>query len=127
MEKFKVLKRNQTLLNRMGIHLDQSTNPTCGLFTFFLDYHVPISQIIGLIISAAFILKYPSNIKPALSALKICVAVTQCAGMFFGVRMKVIKAKAFQDELQQIVNNGISIFPYFEYFFVHRVFNCIRK
>lgn len=106
MAKFKVLKKNQIFLNRIGIHLDRPTNATCGFFTFFLNNHIPISQIVCFIISFAFIVKYPNEIKPALSAVKICVAMSQCAGMFLGVRMKVIKAKALQDELQQIVDRG---------------------
>ena len=110
MAKFKVLKKNQIFLDLIGIHLDPPTNPTWGFFTYFLNYHIPISQIICFIISFAFLVKYPNEIKPALSAVKICVAMSQCAGMFLGVRMKVIKAKALQDELQQIVNKGRSIF-----------------
>lgn len=115
MEKFKVLQRNQKFLNRIGIHLDGGTNSTYDIFTYFLDYHVPISQIMGLIISAAFIWKYPTEIKPALGALKICIAVSQCAGMFLGVRSKVKTMTALQNVLQEIVDKGISIFASSKY------------
>ena len=118
MKKFKVLKENQTFLNRIGISLDHSANSTCCFFTFFANYHSPIAQIVAFILSAAFILKYPNEIKLALSTLKVCVSLIQCAGMFFGIRMKVMKTKALQNELQQIVNNGISIVSLSKHFFV---------
>lgn len=115
MEKFKVLKSNRIFLNQIGISLDNSNNPTCGFSTFFFNYHVLISQVIGFIISAAFIWKNSNDIKPVLNASKICIAVTQCGGMCLGVRLKVFEAKAFQRELQQIVNKGITIRSHFDY------------
>lgn len=106
MANFKVLKSNQTFLNHVGISLDRSTNATHKLFKLLLAYYIPIAMFIGLITSAAFVLKYPSNIKPALGALKIAVAAVQCAGMFSSVRFKTVKTKALQRELQEIVDRG---------------------
>ena len=112
MTKFKVLEKNQTFLNYVGILQDHSSNPTKKLLTFFSGYYIFISQSIGLIISAAFIFKYQStDITASLSALKVCVAVAQCAGMFLGIKNKVNEINALQDELQKIDNKGISIFP----------------
>lgn len=112
MAKFKVLKTNQTYLNHVGISLDHSTSSTNSVFTFVLGYHVLISQIIALITSAAFIWKYPTDIKPALGALKIFIGVSQCIGVFVGIRMKVLKMKVLQCELQEIVDKGMSVLHY---------------
>lgn len=109
MAKFEVLKKSQIFLNFVGIYLDDSSKPTHGFLAFLAGYYIFISQFIGLIASAAFILKYPTDIKACLGALKVCVAVTQCAGMFMGIKNNTMKTKALQDEFQDIVNEGISI------------------
>lgn len=109
MAKFKVLQKNQTFLDRVGISLDRSTNPTNKFFSVLLASYVPIEMFIGLITSAAFVLKYPYNIKPALGALKIAVAAVQAGGMFSSLRLKMTKTKALQSELQAIVDKGESL------------------
>lgn len=126
MAKFKVLQNNQTFLNRVGISLDRSTNPTNKFFALILAYYVPVGMIIGFITSAAFVFKYPSNIKPALGALKIAVAAVQCLGMFSSIRFKMAKTEALQRELQEIVDTGALIFAYilekFSYYLLHDFF-----
>lgn len=107
--KFKVLKKNEAFLNRISIHLDASSNPTNNCLALLTGYYILIVMLIGLIISGAPIFTYLSDIKSVLGALKICIAVIQCGGIFFGVKLKVTETKALQSELQQIVNSGISI------------------
>lgn len=109
MTKFKVLRKNEMFLNLVGIYLDPSSKPTNRFLEFIARHYIFISLLNGFIISAAFILKYPSDIKASMGALKVCVGVIQCAGMFLGVKNKVMTAKTLQDEFQEIVNEGISI------------------
>lgn len=106
MATFKVLKKNETFLNFVGIYLNDLSKPTNKFYAFLAGYYIFISQLIGLIVSAAFILQYPSDIKASLGALKVSVSVIQCAGMFLGVKYNVTKIKALQDEFQGIVNKG---------------------
>ena len=106
MAKFKVLKINQTLLSLMGIYMDRSTHDTD---TIFFSSYITITLFTAFMTSVAFILKNPSDIKPALGALKVCIGAIQLAGMFFGNRSQVNKMSALQNELQEIVNKGISI------------------
>lgn len=113
MAKFKVLKKNEAFLNRIGIHLDGSANPTNKFLAFLTGHYILIIMFIGILICGARIYLYPTDIKSVLGALKICIAVIQCGGTFFGIRMKVIETKALQSELQQFVNTGISIFMLF--------------
>lgn len=119
MAKFKVLKNSQKYLDYVGISLDRSINPTSkNIFKLLTGYYVLIVSAIGLVISAAFIRKYPSKVKPALGALKICIGVSQCMGMFLSIKMKTITIKALQNEFQQIVDAGISIFATSFFFFL---------
>lgn len=109
MAKFKVLKYNEMFLYHVGISLNSSTNPSKN-FKFFTEHYILTAKIIGFVTSVAFILKYPSDIRPALSALMVCISDIQGAGMFSSVRIEMSKAKAVQNELQEIVNNGTSNF-----------------
>lgn len=106
MTKFKVLRKNEMFLNFVGIYLDPSSKPTNRFLAFFVRHYILISQLNGFLISAAFILKYPSDIKASMGALKVCVGVCQCAGMFLGVKNKLMKTKALQGEFQEIVDKG---------------------
>lgn len=106
MVKIKVLKKNQTFLNYVGIYLDQSLKPTENIFMFLFGYYLPFTMFIALIMSAAFIIKYPTDITPSLMAFQVCVAVIQCGGMFMGVKNRLTETKAVRIELQEIVDNG---------------------
>ena len=116
MAKIKVLAKNQTFLKYLGIFLDQSSNPTEKFFMFLFGYYLPFTMFVAFIMSAAFIIKYPTDITPSLMAFQVCVAVIQCGGMFMGVKNRLIETKAVRDELQEIVDNGKSIFSSFKYF-----------
>lgn len=115
MAKIEVLKKNQTFLKYVGIFLDQPSNPTENLLTFLFGYYLPFTMFVAFIMSAAFIIKYPSDITPSLMAFQVCVAVIQCGGMFMGVKNRLIETKAVRDELQEIVDNGESIFSAYKY------------
>lgn len=116
MTKIKVLKKNEAFLNYLGIYLDQSSNPTENIFMFLFGYYLPFTMFVALIMSAAFIIKYPTDVAPSLMAFQVCVAVVQCGGMFMGVKNRLIETKAVRDELQEIVDNGKSIISFCKIF-----------
>lgn len=119
MAKFKVLKYSQAYMTRLGIYSNRLNEPTNEFFkTNWLSYYMPIMMSVGFTASVAFVLKYPTDIKPALGALKIGIAAAQCAGMFVGIGIKMIKVKALHLELQRIVDKGIFDHFYFSIFII---------
>lgn len=115
MAKFKVLKTNQTLLSRVGIYLDRSI-PSTNVSLFLCTHYTPVAIFIAFTISIAFVFKNPSEIELCLRALEVCTGAIQLTGIFFGFKMQVNKMNALQSELQKIVNKGITILHFLNYF-----------
>lgn len=116
MRKFKVLKNNQTYMSILGMYSDRLNEPTNELFSSFFCYYVFFFMTLLIISSTLYIVKYPSDIKHALGAFKMCFAAIQCLGMFFGIGLKMIKVKALHLELQRIVDEGMPILLVFALF-----------
>lgn len=124
MVKFKVLKNNLKYMTHLGIYSDNLTEPTNEFFESISSYYVLISIILAFTASAVFILKNSSDVKPSLGAMKICVGVVQCGGMFLGIGLKMIKVKALHLKLQSIVDEGNLINYIHAYFFFLISFFC---
>lgn len=108
MAKFRVLKYNQIYMTHLGIYSNHLNKPTNELFRSYFCYYAGFLIVIALLALGGFIVKYFSDVKPALDAFKIFIAAIQCAGMLYGVGFKMIKVKALHLELQRIVDEGIS-------------------
>lgn len=107
MAKFRVLKSNQDIMARFGIHSHRLTEPVNEFFrsimTYFMLFHIG-ALCIGS--SCVFIHQHRSDLELALATCSIVVAGFQCGGMFLSVGLKMITIKALHLKLQDVVNKG---------------------
>lgn len=110
MAKFKVLKVNQTYMSWLGLYSYSLTEPTNEFFKSIGSYYNLISMVALFVTSCVFIYKnYSTDITAAMNAIKVCVSTVQWVGIFIGLGLNMIKIKSLHCELQQVVDEGISV------------------
>lgn len=112
MSKFSVLKYNQILMAKIGIHSFRITEPKNEFFKSFVACFILfILTAFSITSCAVFAYKNIAHFEPALEAIFVVIAGIQCAGMFLSVGLKMKNVKLLQIELQQIVDKGIFSCP----------------
>ena len=110
MEKLKVMKYNQISMSWFGIHSMHPTEPTNGFFKSIGAYYIlfcGISFTIGS--SAVFVYKYSSDFELVSEPCLIVIAGLQDVGMFISMGLNVKTIKLLHIELQNTVNESMSI------------------
>lgn len=120
--KFKVLEYNQCLMARLGIHSFRLTEPTNDFFKSFATYvNIFLAFVLFVFSNAWYIYRIPTQFQAKIEAFLLIVAGIQYGGMFISIGFNMKKTKILHLKLQEIVDEGISIFViYFQVF-------CFRK
>ena len=107
MAKFKVMKYNQSIMAKIGIHSHRITVPTNEFFkspaTFFF---LIIFIVCHLTSSGVFVYRHFRQFEVASQAIFVLIAGFQSLGMYLSVGLNMKKVKALQLELQKIVDEG---------------------
>lgn len=105
--KFKVLKYNQSLMAKLGIHSYRSNDPSNEFFRSPVIYVVSfILAAFSITSSLVFAYNNRSQFDATLEAIYIVIAALQAGGMYFSVGLKIKKVKILFKKLQTIVDEG---------------------
>ena len=107
MAKFKVLKYNQMLMSRQGIHSHRLTEATNEFHQSLSSYYVIFTLFAFVITSAVRIHSYWPEIEPILKPCSVAFGGVQCVGMFICIGLQMKHIKLLHLELQRIVDEGI--------------------
>lgn len=114
MSKFQLMELNLKLMSWLGIHSYRLKEPINEFFHSFFTYFNLVHAIIFVIISSVWFAM--TNISQAgimLEACMIAIAGLQYSGMFLSIGLKMKKVKSLHLKLQEIVDEGDSIFDFF--------------
>lgn len=116
--KFKVFEHNHALMTKLGIHSYHLTEPTNDFFKSFATYAYLFVAVAFYTISTAFyIILKVEEFDDALDPCFVLIGGLQFGGMYVAIGLKMIKVKAVQLVLQEIVDDGKYFQYHISYFF----------
>lgn len=106
MEKFKVLKRHEFVLNKLGFNSKHSQSETNVFFKSFASYYILINCIIFEVSCLFFIYQNASDFNVVLRTSFHFLAVYQVYGMFFCYGINIDKIWAVHFKLQELTDRA---------------------
>lgn len=107
MEKFEVLKYNQSVMARIGIYPYDIKKPTSKIYTSFAFYYFIISLTIPVMSGTVLILQKMSDFKSIIRDILMIIGSIQSFAVYYFIGLKINKIKTLHLNLQKTIDEGM--------------------